>query len=60
VKQLTGRCAATEVNPGTAQRDLKVPMLLRKHYGHIDMGFYVVVQSPGTLRIGDAVELVER
>jgi uncharacterized protein YcbX len=60
VTQLTGRCAATEVNPATAQRDLKVPMLLRKHYGHIDMGFYVVVQSPGTLRTGDAVELVEQ
>lgn len=36
----TRRCAATEVNPVTARRDLSVPRLLMQHYGHADMGVY--------------------
>ena len=59
VTELTGRCAATEVNPVTAERDLRVPLLLRKHYRHYDMGFYAVVRNAGTLRPGDTVELTE-
>ena len=49
----TKRCAATEVNPETAERDLKVPYLLRKHFGHMDMGVYVEVVAGGNLRPGD-------
>jgi len=49
----TKRCAATEVNPETAERDLKVPYLLRKHLGHMDMGVYVEVVEGGDLRRGD-------
>jgi uncharacterized protein YcbX len=48
----TKRCAATEVNPDTAERDLKVPYLLRKHLGHMDMGVYVEVVEGGDLREG--------
>lgn len=48
----TKRCAATEVNPATASRDLKTPYLLRKHLGHMDMGVYVEVAHGGTLRLG--------
>lgn len=47
----TKRCAATEVNPETAERDLNIPYLLRKHLGHMDMGVYVEVAHAGTLRI---------
>jgi uncharacterized protein YcbX len=50
----TKRCAATEVNPQTAERDLKVPYLLRKHLGHMDMGVYVEVVEGGDLRAGEA------
>lgn len=53
----TKRCAATEVNPETAERDLKIPHLLRKHLGHMDMGVYVEVVSGGTLNIGQSGSL---
>ncbi|WP_434053366.1 MAG: MOSC domain-containing protein [Roseibium sp.] len=48
----TRRCAATEVNPVTAERDLKVPYLLRKELGHLDMGVYVEVEAGGQIRVG--------
>ena len=54
----TQRCAATEVNPATAARDLRVPALLRKAYGHFDMGVYAEVLTGGTIRIGDTAELL--
>lgn len=53
----TKRCAATEVNPETAERDLKIPYLLRKHLGHTDMGVYVEVATGGTIRVGLAGSL---
>ena len=53
----TKRCAATEVNPVTAERDLKIPYLLRKELGHTDMGVYVEVVSGGTLNIGQNGQL---
>ncbi len=54
----TKRCAATEVNPKTAQRDLRVPYLLRKHLGHMDMGVYVEVATGGALSVGQSGKLV--
>jgi len=48
----TKRCAATEVNPQTAERDLKIPYLLRRELGHMDMGVYVEVLSGGDLNVG--------
>ncbi len=50
ILQRTRRCAATEVNPITAERDLKIPYLLRKEFGHMDMGIYVEVLSGGVLQ----------
>lgn len=52
----TGRCAATEVNPADARRDIPVPRLLVEHFGHSQMGFYGEVTQGGTIRPGDAVE----
>lgn len=54
----TKRCAATEVNPKTAKRDLKIPYLLRKHLGHMDMGVYVEVTTGGTLSVGQSGRLM--
>lgn len=51
----TRRCAATEVNPTTARRDLPLPRLLMEHYGHIQMGVYVSLTGRGLLRPGDRV-----
>lgn len=48
----TKRCAATEVNPETAERDLRIPFLIRKHMGHMDMGVYAEVNDSGVLNVG--------
>ena len=49
----TKRCAATEVNPESAERELRVPYMLRQHLGHMDMGVYAEVLAGGRLRVGD-------
>lgn len=49
------RCAATNVNPDTAERDLNVPRALNKGFGHVDMGVYATVTRGGTVARGDAV-----
>jgi len=49
------RCPATEVNPDTAERDIAVPAELKAHFGHIEMGIYLYVQSDGTVASGSAV-----
>ncbi len=49
----TSRCAATNVNPETAQRDLALPNALVKTYGHNNLGIYVQVVQDGCLKIGD-------
>jgi uncharacterized protein YcbX len=51
------RCAATSVNPDTAERDLHVPMLLRKHYSTRDMGLYLEVIEGGCLETGARITL---
>lgn len=53
----TQRCAATEVNPETAERDLRLPYLLRKEMGHLDMGVYAEVVNGGTIMPGQAVDI---
>ncbi|WP_045876978.1 MOSC domain-containing protein [Pseudofrankia sp. DC12] len=52
------RCAATMVNPRTAERDLKVLKELQTHYGHTDCGSYATVLTAGTVRPGDPVTLL--
>jgi hypothetical protein len=47
------RCAATEVNPATAVRDLAVVQALMRHYGHNVMGIYAEVLKGGDIAIGD-------
>lgn len=54
----TRRCAATEVNPVTAKRDLPIPRLLHQHYGHADMGVYAELITGGTIRAGDTVSML--
>jgi len=48
------RCAATHVDPATAERDLDVTKALFDHYGHMHCGIYVQVTSPGVVGLGDA------
>ena len=49
------RCAATHVNPATADRDLSVVKLLKEHYGHVDLAVFAEVEQAGTVRVGDPV-----
>jgi hypothetical protein len=49
------RCAATNVDPTTAARDLNIPQTLRQAYGHIDCGVLLRVTKPGRLTIGQAI-----
>lgn len=51
----TQRCDATNVDPATGARDMSLPALLLRTYGHSDFGVYATVASPGTIRPGDAV-----
>jgi uncharacterized protein len=47
------RCAATEVNPETATRDLQIVAALERHFGHNLMGIYAEVAAGGDIAIGD-------
>jgi uncharacterized protein YcbX len=51
------RCAATQVDPATAQRDLDVPKALFEHYGHVLCGIYLNVLDGGRVAEGDAAVL---
>ena len=51
----TERCAATNVDPVTATRDLDIPALLRRRWGHCDFGVYATVIESGTVRADDTV-----
>jgi hypothetical protein len=52
------RCAATEVNPATAERDIKMVAELMRHYGHNLMGIYAEVTSAGDIAVGDRINMV--
>ena len=51
VVKRTERCAATTVNPDTAERDLQLPRHLMKTLGHTDLGVYLRVVHPGRLSV---------
>jgi uncharacterized protein YcbX len=53
------RCAATEVNPRTAERDADPPRWLRERFGHAHMGVYCEVLEGGRVAAGDALEPME-
>ncbi len=53
----TRRCAATDVNPDTAIRDLAIPRMLMETLGHADMGVYAEVMEGGPIEIGSVVKL---
>jgi uncharacterized protein YcbX len=48
------RCAATHVNPVTAERDADVVKALFDHYGHMLCGIYLHVTASGRVGLGDA------
>lgn len=57
VAKSISRCAATSVNPNTAEVDVNVPLSLRKHYGTLHMGLYLEVVDGGQLETGAAMSI---
>lgn len=49
------RCAATEVNRVSAVRDLPIPRLIKRFYGHTDFGVYAAFTKGGLLEPGMTV-----
>jgi uncharacterized protein len=49
------RCAAVNVDPDTAERDLAIPPALQRRLGHADCGIYAEVVAGGTVSAGDAI-----
>jgi uncharacterized protein len=54
VKRIT-RCAAVNVDPETAARDLDIPPVLMQRLGHNACGVYAEVIAGGTIATGDHV-----
>ncbi len=52
------RCAATEVNPETAERDIDPVAELRQFYGHTELGIHAKVIERGRFAIGDSIEIL--
>lgn len=53
-----GRCAATNVDPKTGERDMTIPRDLMRGFNHSDCGLYLKIVQSGTISEGDALELV--
>src|SRR5262245_1332191 len=49
------RCAAVNVDPDTAERDLAIPPALQRRLGHGDCGIYAEVIAGGTIAVGDPI-----
>jgi uncharacterized protein YcbX len=52
------RCAATNVDPVSAVRDLEITRALFENYGHMNLGLYVHVTKTGEVAVGDAARLL--
>jgi uncharacterized protein YcbX len=53
------RCAAINVDPDTAARDLNIPHTLMQRFGHGDCGIYAEVIAGGKVATGDEIKTLE-
>jgi len=51
------RCAATQVDPANAKRDLDIVSTLERAFDHINMGVYAEVVTGGEIAIGHVLEV---
>lgn len=58
VKRIT-RCAAVNVDPESAARDLSIPQALMQKLGHNECGVYAEVIAGGTIAVGDTIAVEE-
>ncbi|WP_417518977.1 MOSC domain-containing protein [Minwuia sp.] len=47
------RCAATNVDPDTGERDMQIPKVLQSGFGHMDCGVFAEVIEGGEIAEGD-------
>jgi MOSC domain-containing protein len=57
VIQRIKRCAAINVDPENAARDLNILHALMRRLGHADCGIYAEVTAGGTVGVGDAIAI---
>jgi uncharacterized protein YcbX len=53
------RCAAVNVDPESAARDLDIPHTLMRRFGHADCGVYAEVIAGGVIGVGDKIATEE-
>jgi uncharacterized protein YcbX len=53
------RCAATEVNPESAKRDIDIPEAIWRKTGESDLGIYARVITAGKIALGDKIEILD-
>lgn len=53
-----GRCDATSVDTATGRIDVDMPKALQDRFWHKDFGIYAEVETGGTIRPGDEVEVL--
>ena len=53
----TQRCAATNVNPENAIRDINIPNEINSYFGHLDLGVYAKVKKTGIISVNDELHL---
>ncbi len=53
----TKRCAAVNVDPASAKRDMNIPQALNTAFGHMDTGIYALVKTGGKIRTGDMLSV---
>ena len=58
IKKDIVRCAAINVDPVTAERNLNLPRTMVQHFGHDNCGVYAEVIAGGTIATGDAIDIV--
>lgn len=51
----TQRCDATNVDPRTGARDMAIPAVLQRQFGHADFGIYGKVSAAGEIAVGDTI-----
>jgi uncharacterized protein YcbX len=58
VIKTTSRCAATEVNPETALRDIPIPEILLSSRDSLDLGIYAEIEAAGRIAENDALKIL--
>lgn len=51
------RCSATNLKINSDEADINLPNILKKTYGHIDMGIYLLPLNNGQVKVGDNINL---